>query len=196
MIRDATATKARILESATTEFATHGLAGARVDRLAERAGANKERIYAYFGSKEGLFDAVVEENIDQLLDAVPFTADDLPGYAVALFDFNVSHPEFTRLALWHTLERPGIMFQLPHAAASTGRKLELLAAAQQAGSVDDSLPPERLLELVLALVHSGVLIPAPSAAADLDAQRAALRVAMQRLTTPARQHSTTAGAHG
>lgn len=184
MIRDATATRARILEAATTEFAAHGLAGARVDRLAERAGANKERIYAYFGSKEGLFDATVGENIDQLLDAVPFTADDLPGYAVALFDFNVSHPEFTRLALWHTLERPGIMFQLPHAAESTGKKLVALAAAQQAGLVDPSLPPERLLELVLGLVHAGMLIPAPTAAADLNSQRDALRVAMGRLATP------------
>ena len=92
MIRDATATRARILEAATDEFAAHGLAGARVDRLAARAGANKERIYAYFGSKEGLFDATVEANIEQLIDAVPFTADDLPGYAESLFEFNVEAP--------------------------------------------------------------------------------------------------------
>ena len=184
MIRDATATRARILEAATAEFAAHGLAGARVDRLAERAGANKERIYAYFGNKEGLFDATVEANIDQLLDAVPFTAEDLPAYAVSLFDFNVSHPEFTRLALWHTLERPGIMFQLPHTAESTGRKLIALAAAQQAGLVDDSLPPGRLLELVLGLVHAGLLIPAATDNNDLDAQREALRLALQKLANP------------
>jgi AcrR family transcriptional regulator len=184
VIRDATATRARILEAATAEFAAHGLAGARVDRLAERAGANKERIYAYFGSKEGLFDATVEENIEHLLDAVPFTADDLPTYAVSLFDFNVGHPEFTRLALWHTLERPGVMFRLPHAAESTGRKIVALAAVQQAGLVDDSVPAERLLELVLGLVHAGLLIPATTDVNDLDAQREALRLALQRIVDP------------
>ena len=159
MIRDATATRARILEAATAEFAAHGLAGARVDRLATRAGANKERIYAYFGSKEGLFDATVEANIEQLLDAVPFTADDLPGYAEALFDFNLAHPEFTRLALWHMLERPGVMARLPQSAASTGPQDRGAGRAQRAGLVDDSLPPDQLVELVLGVVHSGLILP-------------------------------------
>jgi AcrR family transcriptional regulator len=74
--RDSAATKQRILDAATAEFAEFGLAGARVDRIAARAGANKQLIYAYFGSKEGLFDNVLEANIALVLDAVPFTAGD------------------------------------------------------------------------------------------------------------------------
>ncbi len=184
MIRDAAATRARIIEAATTEFAAHGLAGARVDRLAGNAGANKERIYAYFGSKEGLFDATVEANIEQLLDAVPFTAEDLPGYAVALFDFNLTHPQFTRLALWHTLERPGVLARLEQSAASTGRKLAAIAGAQQAGLVTDELPAGTLLEQVLGLVHGVLIVPFSTEPGDLPQQRSALRLAIRRLVQP------------
>lgn len=59
--RDAEATKARILAAAKTEFARLGLGGARVDGIADRAQANKRMIYHYFGSKESLFRAVLEE---------------------------------------------------------------------------------------------------------------------------------------
>ena len=72
--RDAEATRARILAAAKREFARLGLAGARVDEIAERAEANKRMIYHYFGSKDGLFQSVVEEayldirNAEQELD--------------------------------------------------------------------------------------------------------------------------------
>lgn len=58
--RDAEATKARILEAAKKEFAKSGMGGARVDVIAETAQANKRMIYHYFGSKEGLFQTVLE----------------------------------------------------------------------------------------------------------------------------------------
>lgn len=60
-IRDAEATKTRILVAAKREFARNGLGGARVDDIAEKAKANKRMIYHYFGSKEGLFQTVLEE---------------------------------------------------------------------------------------------------------------------------------------
>jgi AcrR family transcriptional regulator len=58
--RDPEVTRARILEAATKEFARLGLAGARVEAIATRAKANKRMIYHYFGSKEDLFVAVLE----------------------------------------------------------------------------------------------------------------------------------------
>lgn len=58
--RDADATRARILAAAKKEFAKNGLGGARVDEIAERAKANKRMIYHYFGSKEELFQTVLE----------------------------------------------------------------------------------------------------------------------------------------
>ncbi|MCP4317876.1 MAG: TetR/AcrR family transcriptional regulator [Hyphomicrobiales bacterium] len=60
-IRDADATQKRILDAAQKEFAKNGLAGARVDVIAERAKANKRMIYHYFESKENLFQRVLED---------------------------------------------------------------------------------------------------------------------------------------
>ena len=58
--RDAERTRQAILDAATAEFAENGLAGARVDRIAEDAGANKRMIYYYFTSKEDLYLSVLE----------------------------------------------------------------------------------------------------------------------------------------
>jgi AcrR family transcriptional regulator len=106
MVYDSAATRARLLDAAYAEFAGRGFAGARVDRIAAEAGANKQAIYLYFGSKEGLFDAVLETRLGILADLVPFTPDDLPGYVGALFDHMVAHPELVRLTQWKYLERP------------------------------------------------------------------------------------------
>lgn len=59
--RDPQATRARILKAAKREFARLGLGGARVDTIADRAKANKRMIYHYFGGKEALFTAVLED---------------------------------------------------------------------------------------------------------------------------------------
>lgn len=67
--RDAERTRARILEAATREFARYGLGGARVDRIAERAGANKRMLYYYFEDKEGLFLAALEASYAQIRSA-------------------------------------------------------------------------------------------------------------------------------
>jgi TetR/AcrR family transcriptional regulator len=58
--RDPAASRAKILDAARIEFVTQGLNGARVDRIAERSGTNKNLIYHYFGSKEGLYLQVLE----------------------------------------------------------------------------------------------------------------------------------------
>jgi TetR/AcrR family transcriptional regulator len=67
--RDPDATKARILAAAWHEFAQKGFAGARVDAIATRSGANKRMIYHYYGDKEGLFVAVLEAAYDRVRSA-------------------------------------------------------------------------------------------------------------------------------
>jgi AcrR family transcriptional regulator len=59
--RDPGRTRAAILDAATQEFTAKGLAGARIDMIAKLAGANKRMIYHYFGDKEGLYLAVLEQ---------------------------------------------------------------------------------------------------------------------------------------
>src|ERR1044072_1892211 len=74
-------------------FSEHGLAGARVDRIAELAGANKRMIYAYFGDKDRLYDALIERQIAEWAEAVPFTPDDLAAYAIGRFEYMRAHPD-------------------------------------------------------------------------------------------------------
>jgi AcrR family transcriptional regulator len=67
--RDPDRTRRRILDAATVEFARYGLGGARVDRIAERSRANKRMLYYYFGSKEALFLASLEESYARIRSA-------------------------------------------------------------------------------------------------------------------------------
>lgn len=102
---DATDTKRRILAAAHAEFAQYGLAGARVDRIAEVGEVNKRSIYVHFGSKSELFDLIVAKALAEMAEVVPFTAEDLPAYAEALFDYLTARPEILRLTTWAGLER-------------------------------------------------------------------------------------------
>ena len=153
--RDAEATKARILNAAVTEFAERGYSGARVDRIAAAAKANKRMIYVYFGNKEQLFDAVIDAAIGELHEAVPFTPDDLPDFGARLFDFLVAHPVEIRIDAWRRLERP----------ANTSLERDIFAekiAALEAvrPSSADTADSADLLVAVLALAWSWVTVPA------------------------------------
>jgi len=67
--RDPARNQERILNAATAEFARYGLGGARVDRIAERAGANKRMLYYYYCNKEALFLAVMEASYERIRSA-------------------------------------------------------------------------------------------------------------------------------
>ncbi|MCA2016126.1 TetR family transcriptional regulator [Vibrio tritonius] len=97
-------TQMRILKAATKEFSTFGIAGARVDRIAEQAKANKSLIYNYFGNKEKLFEAVLKYHLDDVYKSVPFNAYDLPEYAANLFESAMDHPYLMKLVMWNGLE--------------------------------------------------------------------------------------------
>ena len=150
--RDAEATKARLVRAATDEFAAHGIAGARVDRIANAAASNKQLIYAYFGSKDQLFDAALTESCTALMDRVPFDSDDIPGYVGRLFDYAVAHPDVYRLVTWAGLERPNAVAEFE--ADSYGAKLAAITSAQREGRLDATLAPADLLALAIGLASS------------------------------------------
>jgi AcrR family transcriptional regulator len=166
MARDADQTRKRLLDAATKEFASVGIAGARVDRIAASAGSNKAMIYAYFGNKDGLFDAVFQSSVEQLLDTVRFDAGDLPGYAARLFDRFEDAPEVLRLSTWHQLERGGALAETT--AAATAQKLAEIGEAQKAGELAIRYSPVELLSLVRSVAsawasYSHSTIPAAAA---------------------------------
>lgn len=103
-LRDAERSQAAILLAARDEFAGHGLAGARVDRIAERAQVNKRLIYYYFHSKDDLFLAVLEQAYADIRAAERelHLTDMPPAQAIRrltefTWEYYLAHPEFLTL---------------------------------------------------------------------------------------------------
>jgi AcrR family transcriptional regulator len=96
-------TRSRLLAAAREEFTDHGLEGARVDRIAARAGVNKERIYGHFGSKDRLFEAVIAAALDEHVAALGLPTADLADYVGRIYDFHAAHPHLLRLMQWESL---------------------------------------------------------------------------------------------
>jgi len=102
--RDPEQTRRDILDAAFAEFAAKGLSGARVDEIAARTRTTKRMIYYYFGSKEGLYAAVLEEHYGGIRDAegaldldAMQPEDALRRLIEVTFDYHVAHPGFVRL---------------------------------------------------------------------------------------------------
>jgi AcrR family transcriptional regulator len=103
-VRDPERTRAEIIDVATHEFADQGYAGARVDEIAAKTRTTKRMIYYYFGGKEGLYLAVLEEAyrhiraLEQQLDVDHLEPiDALRRLAELTFDHHESHQDFVRL---------------------------------------------------------------------------------------------------
>jgi len=110
--RDADRSQLAILASARDEFSQRGLAGARMDSIAERAGLNKRLIYYYFGSKDDLFLAVLEgtyadirqaEQRLHLEDVEPIEA--VRRLVSFTWHYYLEHPEFITLLNSENLHR-------------------------------------------------------------------------------------------
>ena len=101
---DAERTRREILAAARQEFAENGLSGARVDTIAARMRTNKRMIYYYFGSKEGLYLATLEQayrdirSVEDELDLDSLTPSDAVRRIIEFtFDYQETHPDFIRL---------------------------------------------------------------------------------------------------
>lgn len=143
------ATHERIIEVATREFAEHGIAGARIERIVAGARTNKAQLYDYFGNKEGLFDAIFSASLDHIVDVVPISAD-LADWAVRLYDHYLAHPDAIRLATWSRMERRPTGPLLTDADSRNDHKLRVIADAQDAGLVQPGDPFD-LMALVISM---------------------------------------------
>ena len=103
---------AGILEVATSEFASKGLSGARIDEIAAATRTSKRMIYYYFGSKEGLYVAVLEVASRRMraIEAEQHLADLEPEAALRklvefTFDHHQSNPDYIRLVMSENMQR-------------------------------------------------------------------------------------------
>lgn len=181
MVRDPDAKRQQLLDAGLAEFAAHGIAGARMDRIAQRAGCSAGLVYTYFGGKDALFEAVFAEIVARTVADIPITPDDLPAYAGRLFDSHEAHPELVRLVAWYQLERSA---PVPVVLRANKAKADAIRAAQRSGAVSDRIDADVLLGMVFTL--SGLWAtgaPASNAAARAR-RRAAVVTAVRRLVEP------------
>jgi AcrR family transcriptional regulator len=190
MARDSADTKQRIFDAATREFARYGIAGARIDRIAHAARANKQLIYAYFGKKHDLFEAVATEHVLGYVDKVPFDATDLPEYAAATYDYYREHPEIGQLVAWHALEPGEAEHRLRVIEDEIRERTRAIERAQKDGSVNPGIPAGELLALVDAIARTwSVTTPEREPKAGitkrgLARRREALLEAVRQFTRP------------
>ena len=110
--RDADRTRAEILAVATAEFADRGYAGARINEIADKTSTTKRMIYYYFGGKERLYIAVLEQaysrirSLEQQLDVEHLDpVEAIRELAGLTFDHHEAHPDFIRLVSIENIHR-------------------------------------------------------------------------------------------
>ena len=156
-----------ILEVATAEFAREGFSGARVDAIANRTRTSKRMIYYYFGSKERLYLAVLEEAYGAIrrqeatLDLQHQPPEQALGTLVAsTFDYYHAHPEFVRLVMNENILQGAHIGHLPNikernrTVIATLRKL--IDRGVKAGSFRPDIDPIELHMTISALCFYNV----------------------------------------
>ncbi|WP_152048362.1 TetR/AcrR family transcriptional regulator [Aureimonas psammosilenae] len=155
-------TRAAILEAARREISEKGLAGARVDVVARRAGTNKRMIYHYFGDKDGLYLAVLEEayrhirHAERRLDlAHREPADGLAELALFTWHYYLDHPEFLSILSTENLNHARYLRQSPGIAEMHSNFIDelrdVLARGTEAGVFKPGLDPVNVYMTIASL---------------------------------------------
>ena len=144
-LRDAERSQGVILAAARDEFAEFGLGGARVDRIAERAGLNKRLIYYYFADKETLFQAVLEQSYrdireaEQQLNLLEVEPVDAVRRLVRFtWDYYLAHPEFLTLLNSANLHKARHLAESKRARELNSPLIETLAGVLERGRREGS----------------------------------------------------------
>ena len=154
-LRDPERSRAALLDAAEIEFGEKGLAGARVEAIAARAGLNKQLISYYFNGKQGLYDAILERWYarERGFDTPGTTLVEL---VLRYFDAGQDGLHLQRMFLRETLDQdPATVAYEPDSEDLAG-----LRARQQAGEIGADLDPAFVLLFLQALVVSRVVFPA------------------------------------
>jgi AcrR family transcriptional regulator len=163
-VRDAEATRRRILQAARAEFARHGLGGARIERIAQAARTNKRMLYYYFGNKEGLFLAALEAAYDDIraaerklnLEALaPLEA--IERLARFTWDYFVAHPEFMMLLNSENLHKARHLKKSKQIHAMNSPLIatvgKILKKGEKEGTVRPGVDPLQLYVSIAALAY-------------------------------------------
>jgi len=147
VMRDPEGTRRRILDAALKEFSRRGFAGARVNAIARRAGANKRMLYHYFKDKEGLFRAVLRYKISERIKRVEAQAadQDLVSSVPLWFKQNCLDADWVRLLAWESLQavKDKVLDETERRQLSR-RAVTLIKQRQKAGRLRNDVPADFL----------------------------------------------------
>lgn len=155
-----------ILGAARAEFARYGLAGARIDRIAQAAKASKERLYAHFGDKESLFREVLAVEGAEFFRAATLRPENVPAFVGDVYDLARNRPEALRMISWAQLE--GFVLDEPLADEPPMRNHAIAAikSAQAGGHVDPLWDPADLVVVLFGIALAWSHAPHPDAVTD------------------------------
>lgn len=162
MSRPATDARQRVLDSATVVFARRGYSGASVQELLRATGLSKPTLYYYFGSKEGLFRAVLDFAYDESYRRLESAARSpgsveqrLAALVKALFSFTREYRELCRLVIGTTFAAPE---EVPPRAPDPARRqrafdlfAEVIQQGRQSGVLDAGFSTRELTRALLGL---------------------------------------------
>jgi AcrR family transcriptional regulator len=141
--RDAERTRSELLAVATEVFAESGYSGARVDEIAERTRTTKRMIYYYFGGKEQLYLAVLEDAYRGIREAEQKLRVDHVDPVVAIrrlaeltFDHHIAHDAFIRLVSIENIHRGEFIAKLESLREISAPATSVLDEILQAGRAD------------------------------------------------------------
>jgi AcrR family transcriptional regulator len=163
-LRDADRSQNTILTAARDEFAEHGLGGARMDRIADRAGLNKRLIYYYFEDKEKLFQAVLEQAYrhireeERQLNLLGLkTATALRRLVEFTWNYYLEHPEFLTLLNSANLHRARHLAGSDRAREMNSPLIATLGEILERGRIDGTfrggIDPVQLYVSIAALSY-------------------------------------------
>ncbi len=158
--RDPERTQQQILAAALKDFSAKGLAGARVDCIARRAGVNKRMLYHYFGSKDGLFSAVLRQKITQREALLASAPEEPSAMLVHWFNAACRDTEWFRLLEWEALQpTDGDLVHQEHRRGVVRQALERIRRRQAKGLLPAELDPQHLLLSMMALTAYPLAFP-------------------------------------
>lgn len=160
--RDAAETRENIMEVATAEFSDKGLAGARIDQIAEKTATSKRMIYYYFDSKEELYRAVLRRAYERIREQEaqehfemmePFEA--LSAMIEHNFEYHFRHEHFVRLVMNENLHHGEYIATIPELKSRNLSVIEqlnaILAKGEEKGVFRPGIDPVELHAMISSL---------------------------------------------
>ncbi|WP_456284372.1 TetR/AcrR family transcriptional regulator [Microbacterium sp. JZ70] len=148
----------RILRAAAAEFAEHGFSGARINRIAQLADVNKQLIYHYFDSKDGIYAAVLGEMLTSMHDSIE-SASGIREFARRQIGEPEARRAWSRMVAWEGLSEDRPVISAEERQESIHRQVNAILRMQREGNLATDVDPRFVLATIYAVGIAPHVIP-------------------------------------